>query len=106
MVPNLCKQNLHLFGVADGHGPHGHTVSGFIKVMLPILIKQSRNLPIGQLLKEAFESLHRDLGARYICNPEYSGSTLCIILMKGRTLFAANAGDSRAILVSDRAKVT
>ena len=106
MAPNIYKQQLHLFGVADGHGPHGHIVSNFIKVMLPVLIKRNNNLPMSQLLKDSFETLHKDLGARYICNPEFSGSTLCVILMQGHTLFTANSGDSRAILVSDGGKVT
>ena len=90
--------------MADGHGMHGHTVSNFLKVMLPILIKERNkynNQSVAQVLKDCFETLHRDVGARYVCNPEFSGSTLCVVLMKGRTLYAANAGDSRAIIVSD-----
>ena len=36
---------------------------------------------------------------------DYSGTTLCAVVIRGRTLFASNVGDSRAILITDNNQV-
>lgn len=37
---------------------------------------------------------------------DFSGSTCCTILIKGKTLFVANTGDSRAIIINAQKKIT
>jgi len=55
-------------------------------------------------LKSTFKKVHRDLGRNE--KTEFSGSTCCTVLLKGRTVYAANLGDSRAILINSNRKVT
>jgi len=88
--------------VADGHGIYGHDVSNLIKMQLPTVLttmleKNDAHLKIPSALAKSYEALHKR--ARF-SKPDFSGSTLCTVLVRGRDLFAANTGDSRAILVT------
>ena len=43
--PNLAKSRFcHFFGVCDGHGAQGHTVSNLIASRLPFLIEEEVTL--------------------------------------------------------------
>ena len=66
--------------------------------------ERNKTLNISKSLIEACGQVHLDLGKNEIS--ELSGATCCAILFKGRTLYAANLGDSRAILVNDQGCVT
>ncbi|KAF6264742.1 phosphatase 2C-like domain-containing protein [Scenedesmus sp. NREL 46B-D3] len=88
-----------MFGAMDGHGPHGHLVSGFVKQHLPILLVQ--HLTSGLSLKEALSTGFLDVdaglaGSNVDC--EFSGSTCSLAHLKGTTLTTAWVGDSRMVL--------
>lgn len=78
--------------------------------MLPIVLEeksterlfQGKNISdnIIGMLRDVFTRVHKDLKEGGIANPDFSGATCCVTLFKGRSVFAANAGDSRAILVN------
>ena len=74
--------------------------------MLPIIVEEQleelepEDIDITQLLKKSYETVHNDLMVGSVTNAEFSGTTLCSVLLKGRNLYAANVGDSRAILVT------
>ena len=57
------------------------------------------------MLKQTFKRIHKDLKEGGIANPDFSGTTCCIALLKGRSLYTANSGDSRAILINKQGKV-
>ncbi|CAD8202823.1 unnamed protein product [Paramecium octaurelia] len=93
---------IHLFAVCDGHGEHGHQVSGFIKAQLPQLVSKNkmmleRNSPQGlmliiQGLSDMLQQSHIDIS--------FSGSTLVIVYVQNNKLYCANLGDSRAVLLN------
>ena len=55
-------------------------------------------------MHNSFISVHNSF-AKNVPNPEFSGTTCVTILLKGRKLYSANAGDSRAILVDSDLKI-
>jgi serine/threonine protein phosphatase PrpC len=57
------------------------------------------------MLKDGFETVHKDLLLSDVTSAEFSGTTLCTVLLRGRSLFAANAGDSRAIMITTSGEV-
>jgi len=41
ITPHIGKEkSFHLFAIADGHGKHGHDISGFIKSKMPTIISK------------------------------------------------------------------
>ena len=106
LSPNIGKKSAeHLFGVADGHGLYGHEVSHFVKVMLPIIFAQRVTEMEDEhanqdFIKDAYETVHRDIAVSNVTSADFSGTTLCTLFLKGRNLYAANTGDSRAILIT------
>ncbi|CAD8174621.1 unnamed protein product [Paramecium pentaurelia] len=93
---------IHLFAICDGHGEHGHLVSGLIKTQLPILISKNKLLLeknssqglmiIIQGLSDILQQSHIDMS--------FSGSTLVIVYIQNNKIYCANLGDSRAILLN------
>jgi len=70
--------------------------------MLPARIFESivheKEQNVVKILKDSFAYVHK--GVENMIS-EFSGSTLTAVMVQGRTLFAANAGDSRAIIVQE-----
>eukprot|EP00826_Nyctotherus_ovalis_P031386 TRINITY_DN2508_c0_g1_i10.p2 TRINITY_DN2508_c0_g1~~TRINITY_DN2508_c0_g1_i10.p2 ORF type:complete len:221 (+),score=39.19 TRINITY_DN2508_c0_g1_i10:70-732(+) len=106
-------RNAHLFGVVDGHGDYGLTLSNQVREAL------SRNLaailndmlalkPVSaqarevrrQLIAAAFEKAQADVVAGNREDASESGATATVVLAIGRSLVCANVGDSRAYAVS------
>jgi len=91
-------------GVLDGHGPHGHGVSGFIKQQLPMAIaeqlRRKGEASAVSALRAAFLEVHASLRAsNAVVNARLSGSTAVVSLLQGRKLTTAWVGDSRAVLL-------
>jgi len=91
-------------GVFDGHGPHGHGVSGFIKQQLPMAIAEQLRCKgeaaAGAALRAAFLEVQASLRASSaVINARLSGSTAVVSLLQGRKITTAWVGDSRAVLL-------
>ncbi|CAD8058564.1 unnamed protein product [Paramecium sonneborni] len=101
----LCNQiDWHLFGVFDGHGQNGHTISQLISRLIPKVLeyklienKNSNIIDIKQILINTYKHIENDLvdNSNIACN--YSGSTAIITLLMGSKIYCANVGDSRAV---------
>ena len=61
------------------------------------------SLDVETSLKESFDKIHVDMGKSKVS--DLSGSTCCVVVFKGRTMYAANVGDSRAIMVNKKGQV-
>ncbi|MEW5299905.1 MAG: hypothetical protein WDW36_002875 [Sanguina aurantia] len=88
-----------LFGAMDGHGPHGHLVSGYVKQHLPIILVNhlTSDKDVKKALSLGFTEVDKSLGnSRIDC--EFSGSTAVVSYLKGRTLTTAWVGDSRGVM--------
>jgi hypothetical protein len=99
----------YLFAVCDGHGEIGHDVSSYITSHLGSALERSLSSSdldldcIAEQIKCAVQETNSNLLKSSI-DCKFSGSTLVSILLMGNKLFAANVGDSRAVLGSFRGK--
>eukprot|EP00913_Durusdinium_trenchii_P007125 g6701.t1 len=100
------EQDLSLYTIFDGHGPHGHDVANFAKNVLPrLLAADSRLWTFGSLKEtftEAFRWLHQliDTSDAYDkLNARWSGCTGSAVLHapNGR-LYLAHVGDSSVVV--------
>lgn len=86
-----------LFGAMDGHGPHGHLVSGYIKQHLPIILVNHLSQAVSDpetkaALTRGFLEVDKGLrSSRIDC--EFSGSTCVVAFLKVRP---AGAGGTDA----------
>ncbi|OMJ66988.1 hypothetical protein SteCoe_35980 [Stentor coeruleus] len=97
-IQNLTDE-CTFFGVADGHGINGKEVSSFIKERFPILLSKDPNL-LGnprKALSVCANKTNLDL-AHQEFDVNFSGSTFVSILIRGKKLWCANIGDSRAFI--------
>jgi len=91
-------------GVIDGHGANGHHVSSFVKDQLGPRILEHRQTSAHRGTRAAMVNGFVDTAdkltrARGIDSKE-SGAVVAVCMRKGRDLYAANVGDTRAVLVS------
>jgi serine/threonine protein phosphatase PrpC len=89
----------HFFGVCDGHGFYGREVSSFLKQRLPTLLAQDSAL--GNNPRKALTNCILRCDSELLECPfdvNFSGSTLNVVLIQGKTLWCANVGDSRSIV--------
>ncbi|CAK9118562.1 unnamed protein product [Durusdinium trenchii] len=99
------EQDLSLYTIFDGHGPHGHDVANFAKNVLPrLLAADSRLWTFGasETFTEAFRWLHQliDTSDAYDkLNARWSGCTGSAVLHapNGR-LYLAHVGDSSVVV--------
>lgn len=99
VAPFMQSDEKAVFGCFDGHGQVGHEVSQFCTVELPKFIAKQKDL-----LKNPEASLDR---AFVECNTKlchsktdctFSGTTVIVCYLDGKTCYSCNAGDSRAVL--------
>jgi len=93
------KSDRYLLGVCDGHGMNGHFVSGFVKETLPMYLLADPNFDsdLGQAFVNSFELCQQKLlVADFDC--KFSGTTSVVLMIDGKRIITANAGDSRGIL--------
>ena len=91
----ILNADLSLFGVFDGHGVNGGQISGYLKTRIPALLsKSSKDLQFN--LKACIKISNEEVAETFDAN--FSGSTLNLVAIRGRKLYCANVGDSRAII--------
>ncbi|KAK9055041.1 hypothetical protein SSX86_026121 [Deinandra increscens subsp. villosa] len=103
-TPFGTNPNDHFFGVFDGHGEFGAQCSQFVKQKLcENLLRNSRfhNDPV-EACHAAFLSTNSQLHADMDVDDSMSGTTAITILVRGKTLYVANSGDSRAVIAERR----
>jgi serine/threonine protein phosphatase PrpC len=92
-------ENVNLFGVFDGHG--GQHCSKYLHQNLaPVVCKSVERTWHSGSTEDAIKAAFRDVDSAFLASigNEDVGSTAVVVLLKGRTLYCANTGDSRAIL--------
>ena len=93
----------HFFGVFDGHGEFGTQCSQFVKRTLCENLLRSRHFQndVVQGYHAAYTTTNTQLH-RCEIDDTMSGTTSITVLVRGRTLYVANVGDSRAVLAERR----
>lgn len=104
----LRLEDVGVYGVFDGHGPHGHDVSNFVQSTLLENLWASPHLESDSLraMKEVFSATQRSLEKGKL-DVTLSGCTGTVIFhrLEQRDIVVAHVGDSRAVLATyDEAK--
>ncbi|KAL9685779.1 hypothetical protein QQ045_023231 [Rhodiola kirilowii] len=102
-TPFGTNPNDHFFGVFDGHGEYGAQCSQFVKKKLcENLLRNSRfDADVAEACHSAFLLTNSQLHADHV-DDSMSGTTAITILVRGHTIYIANAGDSRAVIAERR----
>ncbi|KAK9947785.1 hypothetical protein M0R45_003390 [Rubus argutus] len=93
----------HFFGVFDGHGEFGAECSQFVKRKLCENLLRNNKFQVDavEACHDAFlatnSQLHDD-----IVDDSMSGTTAITVLVRGRKIYIANSGDSRAVIAERR----
>ncbi|XP_044464184.1 protein phosphatase 2C and cyclic nucleotide-binding/kinase domain-containing protein-like [Mangifera indica] len=95
----------NFFGVFDGHGEHGAQCSQFVKRKLcENLLRDSKfHVDPVEACHAAFLATNSQLDAD-ILDDSMSGTTAITVLVRGKMIYVANSGDSRAVLAEKRGK--
>lgn len=92
-----------IFGVFDGHGPHGHTIAHMIQSSLPKLLlgDQALHTDPEAALRRAFNACSEEIlqKDRNEVDCSISGSTATILCIFNQRAYVAHVGDSRAVLL-------
>ncbi|XP_022893311.1 protein phosphatase 2C and cyclic nucleotide-binding/kinase domain-containing protein isoform X2 [Olea europaea var. sylvestris] len=101
--PFGMSPNDHFFGVFDGHGEFGAQCSQFVKQKLcENLLRNSQfQTDAVEACHSAFVMTNSQLHADTI-DDSMSGTTAITVLVRGRMLYIANSGDSRAVVGEKR----
>jgi len=102
---------LFFWKTSDGHGVHGHDVSGYLKENLPINLSKNfmkKNININStsssdpnfqsLIKETFVNTNNQMNVDLRIDTNFSGSTCVSLIYTPTKLTTINVGDSRAVL--------
>ena len=104
-VENFCAdqgiEDMHLFGVFDGHGKTGDLCAQWARDQVPLeLAKCLKAYPddMERSFKEAFVKVNTTLHENKQIDDKMSGTTAIVVLVNKGSLHIANVGDSRAIV--------
>ena len=87
-----------LFGVFDGHG--GKEVANYAREEIKDILVNNHEFKMKNYEK-ALEETFLQLDAKVKEKKDYAndtGTTACVVLITDKTIYCANAGDSRAVL--------
>lgn len=117
-VGNL--QGFNIFGVLDGHGPHGHFVSKFCKEFFMRTMNeyskqcQQNNIttPEGifnklkeskfEFITQTFKNADLEMIKHTEFDHDFSGTTCNLVFQFNKHLLCASVGDSRGIIIYDQ----
>ena len=117
-VGNL--QGFNIFGVLDGHGPHGHFVSKFCKEFFIKTMNeyskqcQQNNIttPEGifnklkeskfEFITQTFKNADLEMIKHTDFDHDFSGTTCNLVFQFNKHLLCASVGDSRGIIIYDQ----
>lgn len=93
----------NFFGVFDGHGEFGTQCSQFVKrkVCENLLRNSKFRVDPVEACHAAFLATNSQLHAD-VLDDSMSGTTAITVLVRGRTIYVANSGDSRAVIAERR----
>ena len=112
-------QGFNLFGVLDGHGPHGHYVSQYCREYFirtfndyaKQCMKEGITTPEGiytklknsnfAFIKESFKNADLQMAKNTQFDKNFSGTTCNLVFQFNKYLLCASVGDSRGILIYD-----
>ena len=104
-IENYCAdqgfEDMHLFGVFDGHGSKGTECAQWAAEQVPLeLARRLKEHPddMERCFKEAFLEVNTSLHKNKQIEDRLSGTTAIVVLVNKGTLHIANVGDSRAIV--------
>lgn len=102
-TPFGTDPNDHFFGVFDGHGEFGAQCSQFVKRKLCENLLRNNKFPVDpvEACHAAYLSTNSQLHAD-VLDDSMSGTTAITVLVRGRTIYVANSGDSRAVIAERR----
>ncbi|KAA3457816.1 protein phosphatase 2C [Gossypium australe] len=97
----------HFFGVFDGHGEFGAECSQFVKRKLCENLLRSNKFHVDAIeaCHAAYLTTNTQLHADSL-DDSMSGTTAITVLVRGRKIYVANSGDSRAVIAEKRGKET
>ncbi|XP_024362435.1 probable protein phosphatase 2C 35 [Physcomitrium patens] len=92
--------NDHFFGVFDGHGEYGQHCSDFARKHLWKNMLNDSHYPndVVRAFHSAYLKTNSELHKHSQYDDSMSGTTGITILVRGRKVYVANVGDSRAVL--------
>lgn len=95
----------HFLGVFDGHGEFGAQCSQFVKRKLcENLLRNSQfHMDAVEACHAAYLTTNSQLHSDSL-DDSMSGTTAITVLVRGRTIYIANSGDSRAVIAEKRGK--
>ncbi|KAK7314428.1 hypothetical protein VNO77_32951 [Canavalia gladiata] len=104
-TPFGTNPNDHFFGVFDGHGEFGAQCSQFVKRKLcENLLRNSKfRVDPVEACHAAFLATNSQLHGD-VLDDSMSGTTAITVLVRGKTVYVANSGDSRAVIAERRGK--
>lgn len=96
----LLTDEWQLMAVYDGHG--SSAVSNYLKCnLLPRLSSHPLfKADFSQAVEDTFHQLDSEIAKETQLNARHCGSTALVVMLTDSTVFIANLGDSRALLVS------
>ena len=104
-VENFCAEqgveDMHLFGVFDGHGKTGTECAQWARDQVPLELAsclEENPDDMERSFKEAFLKVNKSLHKNRQIDDKMSGTTAIVVLVNKGTLHVANVGDSRAIV--------
>ncbi|KAK9026920.1 hypothetical protein V6N11_066778 [Hibiscus sabdariffa] len=95
----------HFFGVFDGHGEFGAECSQFVKRKLcENMLRNSKfHVDAVEACHAAYLTTNTQLHGDHL-DDGMSGTTAITVLVRGRKIYVANCGDSRAVIAEKRGK--
>ncbi|XP_050388056.1 protein phosphatase 2C and cyclic nucleotide-binding/kinase domain-containing protein [Argentina anserina] len=94
----------HFFGVFDGHGEFGAECSQFVKRKLCENLLRNAKFQVDavEACHAAFMATNTQLHEENAVDDSMSGTTAITVLVRGRKMYIANSGDSRAVVAERR----